>query len=373
MELIGCKYILFGNNNDDLIGVKFKKYFKRYFPKKLKIYNFDENILNSFQRNEFSEIEYVIINSFELKIKSVKKIFDYFSKHCKIIIIQKSDKNTYRTFKNITLIKISNYIGFHDKSGEICSFADADILVDCFIESIVKSIQNNFMFVSYDNINSKIISYKQKFCSLRFLYQGDPGDIILSQSVGKFRIRLGELLAKYVDDKIISKIDFIVPVPSSGIFYAVGLSKITKIPMLPALKKNKVSERAFEIQDVDVRKRYLFDNMRIYSELIKDKNIILVDEAIFTGATLKVVCEILKQSGVKEIYLAIPSPKCFSQCKYLVHPKRNLLLDKISEDYISSYFKVNDTFFLPLIEYVDVLKELDEAMCYECFLKDNNV
>ncbi|EAK9999108.1 glutamine amidophosphoribosyltransferase [Campylobacter lari] len=369
--LASCKYILFSGN--DLIGIKFKKYFKRYFPSKSKIYGFDENVLDSFQGNVFSEIEYVIINSFELKIEFVKKIINCFSGYCKIIVIQKSEKNIYKTFKNITLVKISNYIGFHDKFGEIYSFSSAEVLIDYFVESIVKSMQSNFIHVSYDSINSKIIPYKQKFCSLRLLYQGDPGDIVLSQSVGKFRIKLGELLAKYVDDKVISRIDFIVPVPSSGIFYAVGLSKATKIPMLPALKKNKVSERAFEIQNVDVRKRYLFDNMKIYSELIKDKNIILVDEAIFTGATLKVMCEILKQNGVKEIYLAIPSPKCFSQCKYLVHPKRKLLLDKISEDYISSYFKVNNAFFLPLIEYVEVLREIDDRMCYECFLKDNNV
>ncbi|WP_193551758.1 phosphoribosyltransferase family protein [Campylobacter jejuni] len=367
--LANYKYILFSTN--DLIGIKFKKYFKRYFPNKSKIYDFDENVLDSFKGS--SKIEYVVINSFELKIEFVKKIFNYFSKHCKIIIIQKSEKNIYKTFKNITLVKISNYIGFHDKFGEIYSFSSAEVLIDYFVESIVKSMQNNFIHISYDSINSKIISYRQKFCSLRFLYQGDPGDIILSQSIGKFRIKLGELLAKHVDSKIISKVDFIVPVPSSGIFYAVGLSKVTKIPMLPALKKIKVSERAFEIQDVDVRKRYLLDNMEIYSELIKDKNIILVDEAIFTGATLKVMCEILKQSGVKEIYLAIPSPKCFSQCKYLVHPKRNLLLDKISEDYISSYFKVNDAFFLPLNQYVEVLREIDDRMCYECFLKDDNV
>ncbi|WP_201737039.1 phosphoribosyltransferase family protein [Campylobacter armoricus] len=364
---------MFNNNNDDLIGIKFKKYFKRYFPNKSKIYNFDENALNSFQRNIFSEIEYVVINSFELEVKSVKKLLKYFSKYCKIIVIQKSDKNTYRTFKNVTLIKISNYIGFHDKVGEVCSFASADILIDYFVESVVKSMKNNFISISYNNVNSKIIPYKQKFCSLRFLYQGDPGDIILSQSVGSFRIKLGELLASNINDKIISRIDFIVPVPSSGIFYAVGLSKMTKIPMLPALKKIKVSKRAFEIQDVDVRKRYLFDNIQIYSDLIKDKNIILVDEAIFTGATLKVVCEILKRSGVKKIYLAIPSPKCFSQCKYLVHPERNLLLDKISENYISSYFKVNGVIFLPLTEYIDVLNKIDDRICYECFLKDDNV
>lgn len=291
----------------------------------------------------------------------------------KIIIIQKSSRNTYRTFKNITFVKISNFIGFNDKIDEIQSLGNAKFLIDYFVESIVISIKNNHILINYDDFNSQIISYKQQFCSLRLLYQGDPNENVFSNNVGNFRIKLGEILANYIDKNCLSEVDYIVPVPSSGIFYAVGLSKALKIPMLPALKKIQVSERAFEIQDVDTRKRYLYDNMEVNFELIKNKNIILVDEAIFTGSTLKVVCDILKDHNVSKIYLAIPSPKCFTQCDYLVQPKRTLLLTKIDELYLSNYFNVNSVDFLPLEQYVKILKMINGNICYECFLKEKNV
>ncbi|EAH7311203.1 glutamine amidophosphoribosyltransferase, partial [Campylobacter coli] len=357
-------------SGNDLVGIKFQKYFKRYFPNQLQIFDCDEQFLSIMRNDIFEKTEYIIINSLESKKENVKKIVGYFSRFSKIIIIQKSIRNTYRTFKNITLIKISNFIGFNDRVNEIQSFASAEVLIDYFIESIVEGVKHGHILVKYDSFNSKIISQRQKFCSLRLLYQGDPNENIFLQNVGNFRIKLGEILADYLNIGDLNDIDYIVPVPSSGIFYAVGLSKALKIPMLPALKKIQISERAFEIQDVDTRKRYLYNNMEINSELIKNKNIILVDEAIFTGATLKVVCDILKDCDVSKIHLAIPSPKCFLQCDYLVQPKRILLLKKINERYLSNYFNVNSVNFLPLEQYAKILNKIDNNICYECFLKE---
>lgn len=362
------KYLLFSEH--DLIGIKFQKYFKRYFPNQLYICDCNDQCCINLQNTTSLRTEYVIINSFKAKRDIVKKIVNHFSRFSKIIVIQKSSKNIYRTFKNITLIKISNFIGFNDKADEIQSFANADLLIDYFVESIVESIKYNHILVNYSSLNSKIITNRQKFCSLRLLYQGDPNENIFSQNVGNFRIKLGEILANYFNLNYSNNIDYIVPVPSSGVFYAVGLSKALKIPMLPALKKIQVSERAFEIQDIDTRKRYLYNNMEINSELIKNKNIILVDEAIFTGATLKVVCDILKDCNVANIHLAIPSPKCFLHCDYLVQPKRTLLLKKINEKYLSNYFNVKSITFLPLERYAKILNEIDNNICYECFLKE---
>ncbi|KAA8604170.1 hypothetical protein CGP82_04445 [Campylobacter sp. LR185c] len=70
---------------------------------------------------------------------------------------------------------------------------------------------------------------------------------------------------------------------SSGIFYVVGLSSYLQISFLPALKKKiQVSERAFEIENVE---RVIFIKIcKLVFICLKIKKIILVDEAIFTGA-----------------------------------------------------------------------------------------
>ncbi|EOJ1496406.1 hypothetical protein ACM133_001129 [Campylobacter coli] len=183
------KFLLLSGN--DLVGIKFQKYFKRYFPNQLQIFDCDEQFLSIMRNDIFEKTEYIIINSLESKKENVKKIVGYFSRFSKIIIIQKSIRNTYRTFKNITLIKISNFIGFNDRVNEIQSFASAEVLIDYFIESIVEGVKHGHILVKYDSFNSKIISQRQKFCSLRLLYQGDPNENIFLQNVGNFRIKLG--------------------------------------------------------------------------------------------------------------------------------------------------------------------------------------
>lgn len=212
------------------------------------------------------------------------------------------------------------------------------------------------------------IAQKQKKCSLRLLYKGETNDYILGRNVGDFRINLGIKLSEKINKRILSKIDYIIPVPSSGIFYAVGLSKVLKIPFLPALKKLEISERAFEIQNVDMRKSYLSKNMEVNAHLIKGKKLLIVDEAIFTGATLKVVCDLLKENGANEVHIAIPSPKCYKNCEYLVQPERVMLLNKINENAISKYFDVESITYMDIENYEEELNSIDN-ICLECFHK----
>lgn len=135
---------------------------------------------------------------------------------------------------------------------------------------------------------------------------------------------------------------------------------------MPIANKLNISERAFEIQNIDSRKRNLYNNIQVNSHLIQNKNILLIDEAIFTGATLKVFCDILKNTAVKDIHIAIPSPKCYNECGYLVQPKRELLLNKLQDDHLSYYFGVQSVSFLNLEDYEDELRSIDN-ICIECF------
>lgn len=343
----------------NLLHSKLDLYLKRYLAGKYALIS-QESFLQYLRVIECKNI--ILSKADFLKYETILSTL----KNTHIIILQKARYFKSERKANISLIKFPKLLAFDSVKNKLFK---GEILADELAKALVLSlIHKKALNLSFQN--DEIIAQKQKFCSLRFLYKGDVNENIFGKNVGQFRIELGKTLASYVSENVVSRLDYIVPVPSSGIFYALGLAECLKIPFLPALRKLEVSERAFEIQNVDTRKKFLYQNMQINSKLIKGKKIMLVDEAIFTGATLKVVCDILKDCKVKEIHLAIPSPKCYNQCPYLIQPQRTLLLEKISESYMQEYFGVQSLSFLPFEAYKRAFNAVNANFCVECFEKE---
>ncbi len=105
------------------------------------------------------------------------------------------------------------------------------------------------------------------------------------------------------------------------------------------------------------------DKICIIPELLHNKTIALVDEAIFTGTTLRVVCDMIKACGVKDIFILIPTPLSKSRCRQYVMPNREILSEKVSD--MEEYFGARKVIFQTEKEYGDVMKTIPN-ICYEC-------
>lgn len=250
-------------------------------------------------------------------------------------------------------------------------------LADEVIEEILKSEEHHqTLFHAQTEYSGTIgseklssILQKQKYCSVKYLYKAKPEDVIDGLNIGDLRIQLGSAVGSTIPNKIAESVDYVVPVPNSGIYYAVGVAHTCKTTFLPSISKVNVASRGFEIENVDMRRRFLTSNITVNKHVLKGKNIILVDEAIFTGATLKSVCEKLLDAGVGQIHIAIPSPACVNQCEYFVQPKRKLLLEKLNESSIANYFGAQSVFHLDFEEYNRVISRVkgDHNFCNSCF------
>lgn len=380
-------------SKNDLLSTKLEKYLKRYMGKSIRL-NYDivdSNILediNSYFSFIAPKLIILMIHD-SVSTNLTRKILDLCEKLSLQLLILTNTKDDIPmktiNYNNVNICKIPNIYGFNEEDGELQKnfynkkkdqkFTLVDDVTSKIAQAIAEKdlsdLKSKLSISNYEENDCLKIAEKQKNCSLRLLYKGDPNEYILGKNVGDFRIELGIKLSKKIDVNIIKRVDYIVPVPSSGIFYAVGLSKALKIPFLPALRKLEISERAFEIQNIDMRKSYLCKNMEVNGHLIKGKKLLIVDEAIFTGATLKVVCDILKENGALEVHIAIPSPKCFKNCEYLVQPERQMLLNKINESSIAKYFDVESVTYLDLKDYEREFSSIDN-ICIECFHLLNN-
>ena len=224
----------------------------------------------------------------------------------------------------------------------------------------------NFLRGFSDICDGAEIISRQKGCVFNLIYQLMPDDYFCGERVAKIRLLLGERLATAIPDEIRKKIDYIVPVPKTGMYYAMGLAQKLKIPYMQGLLKESIDARSFQLLDVNVRKVFLKNKISFVKEILNGKSIILVDEAIFTGTTLKLVCRMLWEAGVEHIYLGIPTPPCYTSCSYYVQPKRDMLLEYIRRDMLTEYFGVDAVYFQTVKDFFEEIPNSIE-LCMECF------
>lgn len=225
-------------------------------------------------------------------------------------------------------------------------------------------------FVISDVETGTRILKKQQNCAFKLIYKSSPVDHIYGKVVGEYRYYLGKLLGRSMPREIVNKLDIVVPVPSSGLYYAMGMSEETKVPYLQALVKPDTSTRSFQIADISAREQIIRSKIIPIESMLKGKTIALVDEAIFTGTTLRLVCDMVKACGAKSIYICLPTPICRNKCRQYVQPDRELLSGRIESENIKDYFKVDGVFFQPYSNFEMSILEI-KNICFDCFYEKN--
>lgn len=207
----------------------------------------------------------------------------------------------------------------------------------------------------------------QKKCSFNLVYKYDELENYGKTNIADLRFQFGKKLAASILSPIRQRLDYVCPVPKTGIYYGMGLAEELNIPYLQGLIKTNQQVRSFEIQDADTRKELIWSKIKPIRSLIEGKRLAVVDEAIFTGTTLKVVCQMLRTCNVKEIHLCIPTPKCRNHCEYDMLPERPMLLEYINDAMLNDYFDVDSITFQTDTDFISLLKPFG-TMCTSCFL-----
>jgi adenine/guanine phosphoribosyltransferase-like PRPP-binding protein len=211
---------------------------------------------------------------------------------------------------------------------------------------------------------------RQSHCSVNYLYRKAPEANFGSRKVSEFRYELGYALAKSIPHEVANNVDMIVPVPETGKIYAMGLADCLNIPYVEAIFKSD-RKRSFDIESFDLRKDFLYSRLNIVPDLLSGKSVMVVDEAIFTGATLMVVSRLLRDAEVHCVYFAIPSPEARYSCKFNMQPKRDLLSEYVRKEDLWTYFNVEAVFFQNDEAFIQSVEQ-EGPQCVACFIQKGN-
>jgi len=201
------------------------------------------------------------------------------------------------------------------KLGEDIVFASESCALDIMGAEFVRDVKPGEMIIVQNNeITTRDCKDGQRdgLCIFEYIYFARPDSTIDGLNVHAVREETGRYLAKQAPVDA----DFVAGVPDSGLDAALGYSKESKIPYDMAFVKSKYIGRTFIQPTQDTRRKQVLLKLNPISHTVKGKKIVLIDDSIVRGTTLRRLIKILRRAGAKEIHLRIASPMFIDVCYF---------------------------------------------------------
>jgi amidophosphoribosyltransferase len=189
-------------------------------------------------------------------------------------------------------------------------------------------------------------SYDKRLCLFEIIYFARPDSKLENKSIYLARIEAGKQLA--IESAVDG--DIVIGAPDSGTIPAIGYAEQAKIPYAEGLIKNRYVGRTFIQPTQELREQGVRIKLNVLKENVEGKRVILVDDSIVRGTTIKRTIEMIKNAGAKEIHVRISSPPVLHPC-YLgmdTPTKENLIAAQMSKEEIRKLIGADSLEYLSL-------------------------
>lgn len=162
--------------------------------------------------------------------------------------------------------------------------------------------------------------------------------------------------------------DLVVPVPDSGRAAAQGLAEAAGLPYAEALIKNRYVHRTFIMPGQDTREMNVKLKLNPIRKFIEGRRVILVDDSIVRGTTMKRIVTLLRAAGAKEVHVRISSPPIITPC-YLgidMHTRDQLIAANHSVEEITNILGADSVHFVSIPGMVGALGFPKNDLCLGC-------
>lgn len=203
-------------------------------------------------------------------------------------------------------------------------------------------------------------------CVFEFIYFSRPDSFVFGKNVDRVRRKLGRQLAK---EHPAQGADIVIGVPDSAVTAALGFSEESHIRYDIGLIRNHYVGRTFihpAQRGRDFGVRIKFNPVK---GVLKGKKIVIVDDSIVRGTTMKKIIRLIKTAEPAEIHLRISSPPIKCPCFYGIDmpTKGELIASEQSIDKIREYLEVDTLGYLSIEGMLSVMPDPKENFCAACF------
>lgn len=203
---------------------------------------------------------------------------------------------------------------------------------------------------------------EMRMCAFLWSYYGYPTSTYEGINVEAMRYRNGAAIAERdMQQGRSMDIDYVGGVPDSGTPHAIGYANRTGRPFARAfIKYTPTWSRSFTPARQSDRNKVAKMKQIPVRDLIRDKNLLFVDDSIVRGTQLQETVEFLYENGARSVHMRSACPPIMYGCKYLNFSRSTDDMDLISRRMIMEL--EGEEGFRHLDEYADGNTERGKAM-----------
>lgn len=206
---------------------------------------------------------------------------------------------------------------------------------------------------------------RQAMCMFEYVYFARPDSEIDGASMYQVRRRMGQRLAEEAP----AQADMVMGVPDSGVPAAVGFAKKSGIPYGEGLAKNRYVGRTFISPSQTIRKLGIRLKLNPMRHEIEGKRLVVVDDSIVRGNTLKQLVGMLRDFGAKEVHMRISSPPVMWPCFFGldIDTRDQLIAANKSVDEIRQFIDADSLAYISKEGMVRATGRDENRFCLGCF------
>ena len=208
---------------------------------------------------------------------------------------------------------------------------------------------------------------KRRFCIFEYIYFSRPDSQLSGLSVYESRKRMGRILAQEAPTP---NADIVIPIPDSGVPAALGYAEASALPYELGIIRNHYVGRTFIEPTQKIRHFGLKLKHSVNRRVVEGKTLVVVDDSLVRGNTLRSLIEQLRGAGAREIHIRISSPPIKHSCFYGIDTPRvsEILAHQKSNEEIRRYINSETLEFLTLNGLEQALySEKSSWFCNACF------
>lgn len=210
---------------------------------------------------------------------------------------------------------------------------------------------------------------RPRHCVFELIYFSRPDSTIFGEAVYQARERIGACMAAK-DEALPNGSDLVVmPVPDSSNFIALGYAKAKRAEFGMGLLRNHYVGRTFIKPTQASRDEGVKQKFNPLPDFFPGKRVVLIDDSIVRGTSLRKLVSMVRKAGAKEIHLRIGSPKVIGPCFYGIDTptREELIANRMSEAEICAYLGADSLRWLEVDDFEGLLPGRRQDFCTACF------
>lgn len=272
-------------------------------------------------------------------VEAIKKAWPLFTGAFSIVAMDKDSIVAFRDECGIRPLSIATIDGGHVVASETCAF-------DTIGAKFLRDVKPGELVVINDEglTSHQVVPGRLNLDIFEVVYFARPDSQLMGKRVDGIRKSFGRQMVK----EFPIEADVVIPVPDSSIPAALGYSQSSGIPFEIGLIKNRYIHRTFIRPTTQLRERDLKMKLNPVVETIKGQRVILVDDSIVRGTTMRHLVSMVFEAGAKEVHLLITSPPVRYPDFYGINTPRQaeLLAAYMTEEEMRDYVGATSLCFL---------------------------